>query len=166
MLFWMSLIAIVVLATLAGIACWYVRDELLGIGSLIGLAWCWFSAIRWRLRFGLRSMFAQTAAGFLLAGSFYVFLELGLTSFTFFETWCDGSGSPGRPYTCGLFVKIMAANADRPPFSAAISARTLSTSGIQLGRYEPSGGRFNSTKKIEGMSVAFEAMCARSTGLF
>jgi hypothetical protein len=79
---WMILcgVALIILALASGLG-WYLRDELKGLRDLAWLAWCWIYVIRWRLRSGLQTVFGQTAAGFLLAGSFYIFLELVLVTF-------------------------------------------------------------------------------------
>ena len=76
---WLILIlCALALAFLIGAIGWYLRNELRGIGGLLWLSWCWLYVIRWRLRFGLRTLVGRTAAGILLAGSFYIFAEFAM----------------------------------------------------------------------------------------
>ncbi|MGH9313732.1 MAG: hypothetical protein ACRD1S_11115 [Vicinamibacterales bacterium] len=82
---------------IGGFVGWYLRDEIKGIWSLVWLIWCWVQAMYWRLRFGLQTVFGQTAAGVLLAGSFYVLLELFVTLVRFLraEGHVDKADSEG-----------------------------------------------------------------------
>lgn len=67
-----------VIFLLVSVGIWFARtfrDELRDIARLSWLIWCWLYAIRWRIRFGLRTALGKTAAGIVLAGSGYVVLE-------------------------------------------------------------------------------------------
>jgi hypothetical protein len=69
--------ALLIILTVLG---WFLRDELRGGWDAVWLVWCWIYAMRWRVRFRLQGIVGQTAAGVLLTGSFFIFLELAISA--------------------------------------------------------------------------------------
>lgn len=89
---------------LIGIAFLFVkrnRNELEGMfdlfkdmANLLWLFWCWICTIRWRLYFDIKNAVARTAAGVLLVGSFYIFLELTIVIINLLTTSASASPCP------------------------------------------------------------------------
>lgn len=105
----LTLAVVVVALVLAGFAylCWYLRNDLRGVWAVLrnigyGLwqLWCWFYCIRWRVRHGLQGFWGQTAAGVLLSGSFYIFVELAGALAR--EVFHQSGGSEGPEASEGL----------------------------------------------------------------